>query len=196
MPILANTDAAQRRPHLRRILNAAGGRLRAFGKDERAAAAVEFSLVSVPFLGIVLGALQLSLFFFASQILQSATTDAGRQLMTGQAQTAGMSAAQFDQLVCAPISGIFDCSKLMVDVESAGSFAAVNTAAPKITYDANGKVTNAWSWSPGAANQIVIVKVMYNWPVFGPAGLGLANQPDGSHLLVAVTVFKNEPFPT
>jgi hypothetical protein len=37
---------------------------------------------------------------------------------------------------------------------------------------------------------------MYNWPVFGPAGLGLANQPGGSHLLVAVTVFKNEPFPT
>jgi Flp pilus assembly protein TadG len=178
------------------MLTKVSRRLRGFGKDETAAAAVEFSLVAVPFLTLVLAALQLSVFFFASQILQSATTDAGRQLMTGKAQTAGMSAAQFEQLVCNPISSLFNCSNLMVDVESAGSFAAVNTAAPKITYDANGKVTNAWSWSPGAAGQVVIVKVMYNWPVFGPAGLGLADQPNGSHLLIAVTVFKNEPFPS
>jgi Flp pilus assembly protein TadG len=171
-------------------------RLRAFGKDERAAAAVEFSLVAVPLLGLILAALQLSILFFAGQILQSATTNAGRQLMTGQAQTAGLSAAQFGQLVCNPISSLFNCSNLMVDVESAGSFSAVNTAPPKITYDANGKVTNAWSWSPGAAGQVVIVKVMYNWPVFGPAGLGLSDQPNGSHLLIAVTVFKNEPFPS
>ena len=157
---------------------------------------MEFALVSVPFLGMVLGALQLSILFFAGQILQSAATDAGRQLMTGKAQTAGMSAAQFGQLVCAPISSLFDCSNLMVDVESASSFAAVDTSAPKITRDASGKVTNKWSWSPGAAGQVVIVKVMYDWPVFGPGGLGLANQPDGGHLLVAVTVFKNEPFPS
>ena len=58
------------------------------------------------------------------------------------------------------------------------------------------EVTNAWSWSPGAADQVVIIKVMYNWPVFGPGGLGLSNQPNGGHLLIAVTVFKNEPFPS
>jgi Flp pilus assembly protein TadG len=208
MPILAKTIDARRSRLGRRFStrvaqNDLGAsavklshRLRAFGKDESAAAAVEFSLVAIPFLGLVLGALQLSVFFFASQILQSATTDAGRELMTGQVQKAGMSASQFGQLVCKPISSLFDCSNLMVDVESAGSFSAVNTAPPKITYDANGKVTNAWSWSPGAAGQVVIVKVMYNWPVFGPAGLGLSDQPNGSHLLVAVTVFKNEPFPS
>jgi Flp pilus assembly protein TadG len=171
-------------------------RLRTFGKDETAAAAVEFSLVAIPFLGLVLAALQLSVLFFASQILQSATTNAGRELMTGQAQTAGMTAAQFGQLVCNPISSLFNCSNMMVDVESAGTFAAVNTAPPTITYDAKGNVTNAWSWSPGTAGAVVIVKVMYNWPVFGPAGLGLADQPNGDHLLIAVTVFKNEPFPS
>ena len=85
---------------------------------------------------------------------------------------------------------------MLVDVESASSFAAVNTAPPVLTYDANGKVTNTWSWSPGGAGQVVIVKVLYNWPVFGPAVLGLSNQPDGSHLLIAVAVFKNEPFPS
>jgi Flp pilus assembly protein TadG len=170
-------------------------RLCAFGKDERAAAAVEFSLVAVPLLGLILAALQLSIMFFAGQILQSATTNAGRQLMTGQAQTAGLSAAQFGQLVCKPISSLFNCSNMMVDVESASSFATVNTAPPVLTFS-NGKVTNTWPYSPGAAGTVVIVKVLYDWPVFGPAGLGLSNQPDGGHLLIAVTVFKNEPFPS
>jgi Flp pilus assembly protein TadG len=157
---------------------------------------VEFSLVAIPFLGIFLASLQLSLLFFAGQLLQTATTNAGRELMTGQAQKAGMTAAQFEQLVCTPVSPLFDCSNLMVDVESAASFSAVDTSPPKLTYDANGKVTNQWTWSPGAAGQVVIVKVMYNWPVFGPSALGLSDQPDGGHLLVAVTVFKNEPFPS
>jgi hypothetical protein len=85
---------------------------------------------------------------------------------------------------------------MMVDVQSAGTFSAVGTTPPTITYDANGRVTNVWSWSPGGPSDVVIVKVLYNWPVFGPAVLGLSNQPGGGHLLVAVTVFKNEPFPS
>ena len=171
-------------------------RLRAFAKDESAAAAVEFSLVALPLLGFLLAALQLSVIFFAGQMLQSAATNAGRELMTGQAQKGGMTASQFGQLVCNPVSTLFDCSGMMVDVASAGTFSAVNTSPPTITRDANGKVTNKWSWSPGGPGDVVIVTVMYDWPVFGPSVLGLSNQPDGGHLLVAVSVFKNEPFPS
>jgi Flp pilus assembly protein TadG len=192
MPVLAKTAVARASRLGRRSI----GRLRALGKDESAAAAVEFSLVALPLLGFLLAALQLSLIFFANQMLQSAATDAGRELMTGQAQSGGMTAAQFQQLVCNKAASFFSCGNLMVDVESAGSYATVNTAPPHLTYDTHGNVTNTWSWSPGAAGQVVIVKVLYNWPVFGPSVMGLSDQPGGQHLLVAVTVFKNEPFPS
>jgi len=191
MPILANTIVSRRA----RLGRGFVARLAAFRRNESAAAAVEFSLVALALLGLLLAALQLSVIFFAGQVLQSAATNAGRQLMTGQAQAGGMTANQFAQLVCNNSAGLYDCNNLMVDVESAGSFSAVNTAPPVLTYS-NGKVTNVWSWSPGAAGQVVIVKVMYNWPVFGPAILGLSDQPNGDHLLLAVTVFKNEPFPS
>lgn len=191
MPILAKTIVS-RRP---RFGTGFLARLCRFGKDERAAAAVEFSLVALPLLGLLLAALQLSVIFFAGQVLQSAATNASRQLMTGQAQSGGMTANQFAQLVCNDSAGLYNCNNMMVDVESAGSFSAVNTAPPVLTYS-NGKVTNQWTWSPGAAGQVVIVRVMYDWPVFGPAVLGLSNQPDGGHLLIAVAVFKNEPFPS
>jgi len=171
-------------------------RVRKLANNECAAATVEFSLVAIPLLGLILGALQLSLTFFAGQILQSAATDAGRQLMTGQAQSGGMTAAQFGQLVCSPISGLFNCNNMMVDVQSAGAYSAINTAPPTLTFDSKGKVANKWAWSPGGAGAVVIVRVMYDWPVFGPGGLGLANEPDGGHLLIAATVLKNEPFPS
>jgi Flp pilus assembly protein TadG len=197
MPILANTSLSRGNPEPRRGASLPlGHRLCALGKDEHAAATVEFSLVALPLLGLILAALQLSMIFFAGQMLQSAATNAGRELMTGQAQSSGMTAAQFETLVCNRAAGFFNCNNLMVDVESAGSFSAVNTAPPTITYDSDGKPTNVWSWSPGIAGQVVIVKVMYNWPVFGPSALGLSNQSNGSHLLVAVTVFKDELFPS
>lgn len=177
-------------------LRSAGRRLATFGKDERAAAAVEFALVAVPFFALLFASLQLSLTFFAGQALQSAAIDASRQVMTGQAQSSSMTAAQFGQLVCSKAAWLFNCSGLMVDVQSAGSYSSISTAPPQITYDANGVVTNSWSWSPGGSGDVEIVRVMYNWPVFGPAGLGLSDQPGGNHLLVATIVFKNEPFPT
>ena len=83
----------------------------------------------------------------------------------------------------------------MVDVEPAWNRGIRCTStAQAITYDSKGKVTNAFSFTPGAAGDIVVVKVLYNWPVFGPAGLGLSNQPNGDHLL-AVAVFKNATVP-
>jgi Flp pilus assembly protein TadG len=178
------------------VLTPPGRRLREFAAATDAATTVEFALIALPLLGVTLAALQLSWIFFAGQMLQSAATNASREIMTGQAQQTGMTASQFAQLVCSNASSSFDCSQMMVDVESAGSFSAVNTAAPTITYDSNGKPTNQWSWSPGTPGQVVIVKVMYDMPVFGPSVLGLSDQPDGGHLLLAVSVFKNEPFPS
>jgi len=83
----------------------------------------------------------------------------------------------------------------MIDVEAYASFAAVNTSTPILTVDSNGNVTNTWQFDPGGPNDIVVVRVMYQWPVFlGPLGLNLSNLSNGNRLLVATAVFKNEPY--
>ncbi|MGH6956846.1 MAG: TadE/TadG family type IV pilus assembly protein [Caulobacteraceae bacterium] len=170
-------------------------RLRSLGGDERAATAVEFALLISPLLALIMGSLQIFLVFFAGQVLQSAAISAGRQLMTGADQQASMTQSQFQQSVCNAAPILFTCTNIMVDVESAASYAALSTATPTVTYDKKGNVTNNWSYTPGGAGDIVILRVMYDWPVIGgPAALGLANQANGSHLLVATSVFKNEPY--
>jgi len=170
-------------------------RLLRLGKDERAATAVEFALLITPLVTLILASLQLSLIFFAGQALQSVAISAGRQLMTGQVQDAGDTQTQFHQVVCDNAPILFTCGSLMVDVQSASNYSQINTTPITLNYDIHGNVTNTWSYSPGSPGSVVILRVMYNWPVVaGPLMVGMANQPNGDHLLVGVSVFKNEPY--
>jgi Flp pilus assembly protein TadG len=166
-------------------------------RDRRAVAALEFAAVLAPLLGLLLATLQIPMIFFADQALQSAATNAGRLIMTGSAQQDGTSQSAFQQAVCAQLASMFSCANLMVDVESASSYGAIGTSTPTLTYGHNGAVGNKWAYDPGGPGDIVIVRVMYNWPVFAAALIpGLANQPNQQRLLVGATVFKNEPFKT
>lgn len=159
------------------------------------ATAVEFALVAMPLIALIFASLQIAIIFFFDQALQTAAQKAARQLMTGSAQTANMTQTQFKAVVCANLPSQFQCPNVMIDVESASSFPTIDTTPITLTFDASHAVTNTWSYSPGNAGDIVIMRAMYDWPVVGgPLALGLANQPDGGHLLVATAVFKNEPF--
>jgi Flp pilus assembly protein TadG len=173
-------------------------RLRELAGDERAATAVEFAMLIAPLIFLILASLQLSIIFFAGQTLQSVATTTGRQLMTGADQTAGMTQTQFQTAVtnaCTAAGAPLNCSSIMVDVESATAYSSASTAPLTPTYNASGQVTNTWAYSPGGPGDIVVLRLMYNWPVVaGPLLPGLANQSNGDRLLVATSVFKNEPY--
>jgi hypothetical protein len=83
----------------------------------------------------------------------------------------------------------------MINVQNYASFAAAQTATPTLTFDAHGNVTNQWSWSPGAAGGVVVMQVMYQWPVWlGPLGFNLSNLSNGNRLLISTVAFKTEPY--
>jgi len=166
-----------------------------FARREDGAAAVEFAIVAAPFIALLLATVQTALAFFAGQVLESAVTDSSREILTGSAQNAGMDQNAFAASVCGKIETLFNCGNLMIDVQTAASFAAANTAMPTLTFDGNGKVTNNWAYQPGNPGDIVVMRVMYQWPIFlGPLGLSLSNEANGNLLLMATATFKNEPY--
>ena len=159
------------------------------------ATAVEFAIIAAPFLGLLIAILQTALVFFAGRVLDETAEQASRYILTGQAQTSGMSQSQYANYVCQKIPALFDCSNLMINVQNYSSFGAANTSNPTLTFDAKGAVTNQWAWSPGNAGDIVVVQLMYQWPVMlGPLGFNLANLSNGSRLLVSTVAFKTEPY--
>ena len=170
-------------------------RLLTLKRDERAATAVEFALLITPLIALILASLQLSIIFFAGQQLQSVAMASSRELMTGTAQQASETQSQYHADVCAKATTLFTCSNIMVDVQSGSSYGTISTTPITLTYDAHGNVTNTFAYSTGNPGDIIILRVMYNWPVVGGGLLpGLANQTNGNHLLVATSVFKTEPY--
>src|SRR5947207_5597269 len=112
------------------------------------ATAVEFALIGPIFLALFVAILQVGIVFFAEQALQSAAVVASRVVLTGQAQSSSTTQTQFLNAICPKIQALFTCANLMVDVQSYNSFGASDYSAPTLTYDAQGNVTNHWSFSP------------------------------------------------
>jgi Flp pilus assembly protein TadG len=170
-------------------------RWRAFVADRKGATAVEFALIGPPFIALLVALIQTFLVFFAQQLLESVVTESSRMILTGQAQAQNLNETQFAQVVCSNVVILFDCNKLMIDVQVAGSWTSANAGAPSLTFDSTGNVTNAWQFKPGNPGDIVVVRVMYQWPIFlGPLGFNVANLPNGNRLIMASTAFKNETF--
>ena len=158
-------------------------------------AAVEFALISVPFFAVLLVIFQVGIVYLAENELETATEMAARQLLTGQVQTAGLTATQFISSMCPNLPVLFQCSGVMVDLEDVSSFAAANTSAPTLTYNKQGQVTNNWQFQTGGAGSILVLRVMYQFQIYlGPLALNLANLPNGDRLLMTTAVFEVEPY--
>jgi Flp pilus assembly protein TadG len=163
-------------------------------RQQDGAAAVEFGLVAAPFLALVFAIIETAVVFFAGQALETAAADSSRLIMTGQAQTQGFDQNKFKQAVCGKIYGLFNCSAgLFIDVKSYPSFASINTSKP---IDANGNFDSSnFGYQPGKPGDIVVVRLMYQWPVYvSLLGLNLADMSGGKRLLVSTIAFRNEPY--
>lgn len=163
-------------------------------RQQDGATTVEFAMVAAPFLAMVFAIMETALVFFAGQTLETAAAESARLIMTGQAQTQGYDQAKFKQAVCSRIYGLFDCSGgLYVDVKNYSSFAAVNNAKPM---DANGNLqTGTFGYAPGGPGSIVVVRLMYQWPVYvSLLGLNLGDGSSKKRLLISTVAFRNEPY--
>jgi Flp pilus assembly protein TadG len=165
-----------------------------FAAAQQGATVVEFALIAPAFLAMIFAILQTTLFLFAQQTLQNAAVQAGRLFMTGSAQTGGLTQSQFAADVCPMVSTLFTCSKLQIDVSTYTSFGSASTAAPALC-DSNGNLITTGAYSAGTQGQIMVVQLVYPWPIFGmPIGSMLSNVCKGTTEVMGVTAFRVEPY--
>lgn len=166
----------------------------AWCEDRRGAAAVEFAIIAVPFFFLIFGLLEVCLLFIMSTVLEHAISETSRQIRTGQAQENGFTEVEFRQSVCDQLFDLLDCdSRLHIDVQSISGFGAANMTSP---LDGDGNFDESgFGYNPGKANEIVAVRVFYEWNLMTPAlSMPLSNMAGNKHLIQANTVFRNEPF--
>jgi Flp pilus assembly protein TadG len=174
---------------------------RDFVRCRNGATTVEFAMVATPFIALLVAILQTVLVFFAQRVLDEVTEEASRYIMTGQAQQGGITQSGFGTYICtgantsALVSALFTCSNIMVNVQNYADFSSASTSSPTLSFNPNGTVSNTWSYNTGNPGDIVVVQVMYQWPiVLGPLSMNLSNLTNGNRLLVSTAVFKSEPY--
>jgi hypothetical protein len=114
--------------------------------------------------------------------------------MTGGVQKAGFNGTQFKADVCSRIHGLFDCEGgVHVDVQKINSFPA---GGPTMPVNDEGELDTAnIKLEPGAQGDIIVVRVVYEWPTFVPGlGFDLGTLANGKRLLMATAAFRNEPY--
>lgn len=177
------------------------GTITQFLRRQGGAAAIEFAILAAPTIALIIAILQVSIIYFAQEALETAVEQTARMVLTNQAPSTGSTAASataaqatFATALCANSPGLFNCSGFMINLQPEPSFASANIGVPTLTFGPTGNVTNAWQYNPGVPGDIMILQVMYQWPVFlGPLGFTIANLPNNKRLLMASAVFRIEP---
>ncbi len=156
---------------------------------------VEFALIAPAFIALLIAIFETTLFLFAQANLQAAANEAGRLLMTGQAQNSGISSvAQFKAAVCPMVLSMFSCSNLIINVQDASSASGLNTSTPQMY--SNGQL-NPGSYTPGGPGDLMVVEVGYPLPVVpGPLGFFLNSNGNGTAAVWGVSAFRVEPYPS
>src|SRR5438132_14309500 len=87
-------------------------------------AAVEFALIAPVFFLLLFAIFETGMLFFADMTLENGVAVTARLIRTGQAQSAGMTQAQFRTALCRQISFPLSCSssQLYIDVRSFTNF--------------------------------------------------------------------------
>lgn len=169
-------------------------KLEQWAQNDRGVAAVEFALIATPFFFLIFGLLEICVLFIMSSILEHGVNEAARSIRTGQMQTNGFGQVAFKNAVCAELFDLLSCDdKLRFDVKTFDNFS--DTENPSVL-DSSGELDDTdFEFSPGGANEIVVVRVFYEWDLITPIlSAPLANMSNSRRLLQATVAFRNEPF--
>lgn len=179
-----------------------------FAENTDGASAVEFALVSIPFILAVGAIFQICLINWASQNLDESLQKAARTIYTGSFQTANKSERSSDALmqslkdsICGASGSnsgrVFGCSDLKIDVSTSTSFASSKSAT---AFD---EQTGTWSkdfgnkYTCAKPGDIVVITAALKYPIgFRFLNIGFSSFEDGSRLIMSTVVTRTEPYDT
>ena len=162
-------------------------------RDKSGVAAIEFAILALPLFVLVFGIIEISAIFFVDTALDAAVRRNARLIKTGRAAEQKMSLAMFKAKVCGDMVYMLNCdAKLLV---SATVITDVSTAGGMVPVDSDGHVTVTETFNIGYGSDYVLVQAFLPWPpVVKLYSLSSRTLSDGSYLLGASTLFRNEPF--
>lgn len=178
------------------LFKAAAPRVSRFAAAKQGVAAVEFSLILVPFMLLIVGVAEIAMIGFAQSSLDFAVNETARDIRTGEAQMSNKNQSEIENVLCSEMGNFLgiDCAgALYLDVQRFDSF--VDAAAVQNPIVDNAFQTGAFGYQPGAPSDIVVVRAFYRWQTLTPMFQDVfKNVANGDRILASSMMFRNEPY--
>ena len=179
------------------------------------AVALEFAILSIPFLMIVFATFETLVAFAGEQLLANAVETMSRKIRTGeitfgQGLPTDVTETEFRQAFCDEVAIFRMCTgsevntpaKLYIDVRQYGSFADMPVDIPKVsTAEYADLDTSGFQFAPGGSGSINLVRAYYRWQVITDLIRPYVTniRPSGStmptdYLMVSTAAIQNEDY--
>jgi len=174
------------------------GLFRRFRRDSRGSAAVEFSIIAVPFFALFFAIVESGIVFFASQVLENGVQDTGRLVYTNQVTGINTTAADFKADLCTRVAVLMSCAGIDVDVKYYPAGTTITLTEP---IDGAGNYDNSgfgFNIPPANSTGTVVIRAFYRWPMivtgwgYNIANVG-RNTSNAKRLLSGLSAFHIEP---
>lgn len=167
-----------------------------WARQNKAAVAVEFALLSLPYFMLTFGVIEISVAYATATMLESATFSASRIITTGQlvGDTPTTAAGKFKTAICdnMPVF-VPSCASnadLVISSEITNNFA---DSFSNISGNPSGNlVTNSFSY--GSADSNMLIRVQYTYTFMTPFIGQLISPPDGQINFISTVATQNEPY--
>ncbi len=158
-------------------------------------AAIEFGLIALPLFMLIMGIVEVGLFFAAGLVLEGSAAEAGRVVRTGQAQQSADPEETFRQALCAHADTMLDCDRIQYEVIRIGndSFASAETAQPE--FDEDGNLIEQ-DFNAGNSNDVILIRAVYRYEFLTPfIGALMTGDPSRNWMNhISTVVVKAEPY--
>lgn len=168
---------------------------REWANADEGVVAIEFALVVIPFIFLLVGMVEVGMFYASGALLEGASVDAARMIRTGQVQSASDPETAFKTELCDQAKALIACDKIqyeVIDVPS-GSFIDASDYQPVI--DSQGNLVPQ-GFNAGDSNDVVMVRTYYKYKFLTPFIGELLSGHAGQDWLgqMSTVVIKSEPY--
>ena len=155
------------------------------------ATAIEFALLSIPFVFLTVGIIEIAIMFAGAAMLEGATNSAARLVRTGQINEAADPQVAFQNAICNYTVALIRCNNITFEAIPLTSFLDAEDMEPE--YDEDGNMTSS-GFDPGGSNDRVLIRVAYRYEMMTPFIGPLLAGTDNSILFMSTIVLQTEPY--
>jgi|AntRauTorcE11897_2_1112592.scaffolds.fasta_scaffold02891_4 Flp pilus assembly protein TadG len=168
--------------------------IKKYVKKQDGATAIEFGLLALPFFFLILGTIELSLFYASGVMLEGAATSASRVIRTGQAQESADPQSAFEQVMCDKAGAVISCDEIVYEAINLGdSFTGASSTPPN--YDSDGNMVSS-GFDAGGSEDVIMVRLSYRHQFFSPLLGPYLGDDTGTNsaLHTSTVVLRTEPY--